>query len=103
MKDIVETSSKIGFCFSYPTEMLPTGDGKLITFTKEVKAPEVEGAVIGENLKMALVRAGFNAEKEIVILNDTVAALLASKTGNTGKSLIPTSVLSLAQEPTAVI
>ncbi len=85
MKDIVETSSKIGFCFSYPTEMLPTGDGKLITFTKEVKAPEVEGSVIGENLKMALVRAGFNAEKEIVILNDTVAALLASKTGNTGK------------------
>ncbi len=85
LKDTVNVSSRIGFCFSYPTEMLPTGDGRLITFTKEVKAPEVEGAAIGKNLLAALNRAGYGREKKIVILNDTVAALLASLIGNKGK------------------
>ncbi len=85
MKDIMNVSSKIGFCFSYPTEMLPSGDGKLITFTKEVKAPEVEGALIGRNLLAALERAGHDGKKNIVILNDTVATLLAGKTGQKGK------------------
>jgi len=85
MKGVIHTSSKIGFCFSYPTEMLKSGDGKLITFTKEVKAPEVEGAVLGGNLLKALERSGYSEKKEIVILNDTVATLLASRIGHTGK------------------
>ncbi len=85
VKDIIDTSSKIGFCFSYPTEMLENGDGKLITFTKEVKAPEVEGSVIGQNLLQAFMRAGCSSRKKIVILNDTTATLLAGQTGHEGK------------------
>ncbi len=79
MKESVSDSSKIGFCFSYPTEIYPSGDGKLIHFVKEVKAPEVEGAMIGENLLAALKRKGLDYNKDIVILNDTVATLMAGK------------------------
>lgn len=79
MKESVSDSKKIGFCFSYPTKIYPTGEGKLLHFTKEVKAPEVVGSMIGENLLLALHRAGMDNEKDIVILNDTVATLLAGK------------------------
>lgn len=79
IKESISDSSKIGFCFSYPTEIYPSGDGKLIHFVKEVKATEVEGAMIGENLLIALKRNGLDHNKNIVILNDTVATLLAGK------------------------
>jgi hexokinase len=72
--EIAEKNDKIGFCFSYPTKIYPNRDGRLIRFVKEIKAPEVEGELIGKNLINAL-----GAEKKIVILNDTVATLLAGK------------------------
>jgi hexokinase len=85
MTDVVDVSSNIGFCFSYPTEILPSKDGRLIRFCKEVKAKQVEGELIGENLVTAIEAAGYkgkskipsNRGKRIVILNDTVATLLA--------------------------
>ncbi|MBN2316708.1 MAG: hypothetical protein JXM79_22465 [Sedimentisphaerales bacterium] len=77
MTDVAQASEKIGFCFSYPTEILPSKDGRLIRFCKEVKAKEVEGELIGENLLAALARAGHKGHKSVVILNDTVATLLA--------------------------
>jgi len=79
LEESVSDSEKIGFCFSYPTEIFPNGDGKLIHFVKEVKAPEVEGCMIGESLIDALNKKGLNKKKSIVILNDTVATLLAGK------------------------
>ncbi|MDA3941613.1 MAG: hexokinase [Spirochaetia bacterium] len=79
MEESVSESKKIGFCFSYPTEIYPTGEGKLLHFTKEVKAPEVVGSLIGKNLLSSLHRAGMDNKKDIVILNDTVATLLAGK------------------------
>jgi len=77
MTDVVDVSSSIGFCFSYPTEILPSKDGRLIRFCKEVKAKQVEGELIGENLVMAIEAAGYKDKKRVVILNDTVATLLA--------------------------
>lgn len=74
--DLVPQADKIGFCFSYPTEMFPNKDGKLIKFSKEVECPEVHGEMIGENLLAYLKKKGINEDKEIVILNDTVATLL---------------------------
>jgi hypothetical protein len=53
------TVASIGFCFSYPTEILPNKDGRLIRFSKEVKAREVEGELIGENLLAFLKQRGF--------------------------------------------
>jgi hexokinase len=78
----VRDSEKIGFCFSYPTDILPNRDGRLIRFTKEVDAPEVEGALIGENLNKAIVDCYGDSgvkPKQITILNDTVATMLAGK------------------------
>ena len=77
MADVINVSSNVGFCFSYPTEILPSKDGRLIRFCKEVKAKEVEGELIGENLVTAIEVAGYKGSKRIVIMNDTVATLLA--------------------------
>ena len=75
-------SDRIGFCFSYPTEIFPDKDGRLIQFCKEVQAHEVVGQVIGKSLLDAL---GMK-EKKIVLLNDTVATLLAGKSKSFGKT-----------------
>jgi hexokinase len=75
-------SGRIGFCFSYPTEILPEKDGILLQFCKEVQAPEVVGQLIGKSLLKALG----TPEKKIVLLNDTVATLLAGKSASFGKS-----------------
>jgi len=75
----VRDSEKIGFCFSYPTEIHPDGDGRLVHFTKEVKAPEVEGQLIVANLNAVLKSRGFPTPRKTVLLNDTVATLLAGK------------------------
>ncbi len=77
--DIAEQSDKIGFCFSYPTEILPDIDGKLIKFSKEIKAPEVEGQLIGKNLLKRIKSRGISQNHKIVVLNDTVATLLTGK------------------------
>lgn len=67
----------IGFCFSYPMEMTKDSDGILISFSKEVDAPDVIGKAIGAGLRSALERKGVKAPERIVLLNDTVAALLS--------------------------
>lgn len=79
---VASKSERFGFCFSYPTEIFPDKDGKLIQFTKELKAPEVAGQVIGKSLLEALG----TPEKKIVLLNDTVATLLAGKSASFEKS-----------------
>lgn len=81
LKDFKNISDKIGFCFSYATKIYPNKDGKLIEWSKEVKAPEVIGEMIGENLLAAM-----NApEKQLVLMNDTVSTLLAGKAATAGK------------------
>jgi hexokinase len=77
IKDIINLSDDIGFVFSYPIEIYPNRDGKVGCFTKEIKAKEVEGELIGENLKAAIKKQGFKGDKKIVMLNDTVASLLS--------------------------
>jgi hexokinase len=80
VKPLAEKTDRIGFCFSYPTEIFPDKDGKLIHFCKEVQAPGVVGQLIGKNLLKALGMP----EKQIVLLNDTVATLLAGKSASIG-------------------
>lgn len=70
-------ADSIGFCFSYAMKITPTGDGEVLQFSKEVKAPEVIGSLVGANLEAALLKRGWNKPKRIVMLNDTAAALLA--------------------------
>jgi hexokinase len=82
IKPLAERTERIGFCFSYPTEILPNRDGKLIQFCKEVQAPEVVGQLIGKNLLETLG----TPKKHLVLLNDTVATLLAGKSAYLHKS-----------------
>ena len=70
-------ADSIGFCFSYAMKITPSGDGEVLQFSKEIKAPEVVGSLVGENLEAALIKRGWKRPKRIVLLNDTVAALLA--------------------------
>lgn len=77
LEHLKNKSDRIGFCFSYPMEIQKNGDGILLGFSKEVKAPEVVGCKVGEELKNALTAHGWNTINRITLCNDTVAALLA--------------------------
>ena len=85
MNNIIDSSENVGFCFSYPTEMFPNKDGKLVHWSKEVKAKEVEGELIGENMNEALVKLGYK-DKKFILLNDTVATLLGGKAETQNKN-----------------
>ncbi|MEZ5103502.1 MAG: hypothetical protein R2757_03320 [Draconibacterium sp.] len=76
-----EVSDKIGFCFSYAVEIYPNKDGKLLEWSKEVKAPEVIGQMVGENLLNAMG----TPNKQIVLMNDTVSTLLAGQAATAGR------------------
>lgn len=78
-------SRKIGFCFSYAAEILPNKDGRLIRFSKEVQARDVEGQMIGGNLLRAVRSMGHKEDMSVVLLNDTVATLLAGKSKFRGR------------------
>lgn len=76
---VIDKSSKIGWCFSFPTEILPNRDGKLLYFDKEVRVLGMDGDIIGTSLLEALEKKGIKGRKSIVVLNDTVATLLGGK------------------------
>lgn len=80
---VIGESDRIGFCFSYPAEITPELDGRLLLWSKEVKAPEVVGRYIGQGLLSALGDAGTG--KKAAILNDTIATLLAGRAVCSGK------------------
>jgi len=67
----------IGFTFSYPMEITQDADGILLSFSKEVDAPDVIGKAIGKGLRDALAVKGCKYSGPIVLLNDTVATLLS--------------------------
>ena len=81
IRPLADKAARIGFCFSYPTEIRPDKDGRLLQFCKEVQAPEVHGQLIGKRLLETLG----TPHKKIVLLNDTVATLLAGKSAATEK------------------
>ena len=77
LEHLKNKADRIGFCFSYPMEIQNDGDGILLGFSKEVKAPEVVGSKVGECLKAALAEHGWNTIKQVTMCNDTTSALLA--------------------------
>ena len=86
LDEIVDKSENIGFCFSYPIEMFPNKDGRVLYFSKEIKADEVAGSMIGENLNVAIRSSGSAGKKHVILLNDTVATLLAGRANVKGMS-----------------
>ena len=77
--DLAPKAAKIGFCFSYAMEKTPERDGRLLKFSKEIKAPEVEGCLVGRGVLEALAERGVTNIEKIILLNDTVATMLAGK------------------------
>lgn len=75
LKDSADT---ISFCFSYAIAITENGDGKIIRFSKEVKAPEAVGTYLGKELLGELKIQGWKKVKKINVLNDTTALLLSS-------------------------
>lgn len=84
MKPLLDKTEKVGFCFSFPTEILPSKDGKLLGFNKEVKVKDDAGMIVGEALNKTLEAQGL-PRKKFVLLNDTVAAMLAGVMPTAGK------------------
>jgi len=70
VKPLLPISRKIGFCFSYPAEITPGRDGKLLAMTKEVSITGLAGLALGAELQKYLGPA------QITVLNDTTACLL---------------------------
>lgn len=77
--EILKITGKIGFCFSYAVEILPSLDGKIITLSKEVVVRNCQGKLIGEELRKALKRKGLGDFTHISVLNDTTASLLGGR------------------------
>jgi len=65
----------VGFCFSYPAEASAEGDAKLIVWTKQIQAPAIVGQWVGAELSKRLDPK----PSRIMVVNDTVATLLAGK------------------------
>jgi len=82
LKDYITVSDKIGFCFSYAAEIFPNKDGKLLEWSKEIKAPGVVGQMVGKELLKAMQTPG----KQMVLMNDTVSTLLAGKAARAVKT-----------------
>ena len=73
---VAERFDRIGFCFSYPAEILSNRDGRLLRWTKEIQIPEMVGSCVGAELVAALEKGGAG-RKSVTVLNDTTATLLA--------------------------
>jgi hexokinase len=85
VRDLADRSDSVGFCFSYPIEMFPDKDGRALFFSKEIKAPEAANQMIGRSMNEAIGELGISGEKHFVLLNDTVATLLAGRGDSSGR------------------
>ena len=74
---LTDESDRIGFCFSFPSEILPNCDGKILCLSKkEVSVRNAEGIIIGKKLLEKLREKGVAKNFKVTILNDTVASLM---------------------------
>lgn len=76
VRPLLKQTDKIGFCFSFPCEIQPDRDGKVVRFNKDVKISGGEGRMLGRDMKNWFRDHGIDKEISIAILNDTVATLL---------------------------
>lgn len=77
IEPLLPLSDTISFCFSFATEILPNQDGKVLYLSKEVYIKGIEGSVLGEEINEVLAKRNHDAKK-VVVLNDTVAAMLSA-------------------------
>lgn len=78
VEPLMSQIENIGFCFSYPVEITPERDGKVISLTKQVEIEGACGSYLAQSLRCELERRGVRVG-QIVVLNDTPAVLLAGR------------------------
>lgn len=78
VQPLMGQTADIGFCFSYPIEITPECDGKILGLTKQVDIKGAVGSYLGAALRTELEARGEHPGR-IVVLNDTPATLLAGK------------------------
>lgn len=83
---VVHESRRIGVCFSHAAEILPNRDGRLISFSKEIRVTGAEGMEITRELSQTLFRMGIRDKKNYVLLNDTTAVLLSGAAASAGEA-----------------
>lgn len=83
---LLPESRRLGLCFSFAVQMQANRDGKILGFSKEIKVDGAEGALIGEELRAALRRAGDSGVLELCVLNDTSATLLGGMLQHPGRA-----------------
>ncbi|MBR6348014.1 MAG: hexokinase [Spirochaetales bacterium] len=87
IEDLIDLSDRIGFCFSYEAEITADHDGIPRRMSKEIKAPGILGKHLGKELLAELGRRGHDVSaKKVLVLNDTVATLLAAQAAPGAKS-----------------
>lgn len=74
---VIDASETIGFCFSYSAEVTPDCDARLLYWSKQIEVPSVVGTMIGSGLCKKLEERGYH--RKAIIVNDTVATLLAGR------------------------
>ena len=73
-----DTKYLLGHTFSFPSRQSNLYNAELITWTKEFATQGVEGKVVNDLLKEALLRRGMKNVTPVAVINDTVAVLLAA-------------------------
>lgn len=80
-----ERDLPVGYCFSYPSQVLPSLDARLLRWTKGIDIPGVVGCLVGEGLAAALADEGIPPAC-VHVLNDTVASMIGGALDYPGPS-----------------
>ncbi len=70
-------ADRIGICFSHAAELRPDLDGRLISFSKEIRVTGAEGALIARELSDKLTELGVREKKTYALVNDSAAVLMS--------------------------
>lgn len=79
---IMNRSDTIGVCFSHAAQILPNRDGRLISFSKEIRVRDAAGMEITKGLAEKLGDAGVRKKMKLTLVNDTAAVLLSGITNS---------------------
>ena len=85
LRPVIHESDRLGVCFSHAAEILPNRDGRLISFSKEIRVSDSDGMMIAKELSKTLNARGIRRKKSYVLLNDTTAVLLGGAAASAGQ------------------
>ena len=72
------SSYKLGHTFSFAVRQDGPQDAQFSAWAKEIRVQGMEGVMINDALRQALLRRGLDHIEPVALLNDTTAALLAA-------------------------